>query len=160
AACDCVFRDLIRRWPVKRPRIHGRRAQMSAKPGSHLAVSAAVERELLATFAGFAHESQTQVGQAQSEPAAAVKRMRDEATWRIVPPEIGVLVVRTWSDIRARRAGEPLRGVMRLQARFAQAGRIDAGYEVPFRCGHRNHPRSVTVRRGDGKGYFHVAAQG
>src|SRR5262249_42386341 len=142
AVYDCVFRDLIWRWQVKRTGIHTRRAQLPAKPGSHLAVGAAVERELLATFAGFARESQTQVGQAQSEPTAAVERMRDEATERVVPSEIGVFVVRTWSDIRARRAGEPLRGVMGLQARLAQAGGIDASYEVPFRCGHRNHPRS------------------
>jgi hypothetical protein len=112
------------------------------------------KRSSLAAAQTAPEQFERQIGNPQSQAHLADQEVGHEAVERVVPVHIGMAVVRSRRNKRARGARQPLHGIMRLQPGLAQSGLLDATQHTPIQSAHGRVPRSrgLSSRIGDDRG--------
>ena len=133
---DHVVRHVVGQRCIKPGHVQSPRRKNIGEPRSHLGLGTAIQRKRLRRGA---ERDERQIGNPQTEPRAARHGVGDQAAELIVPCEIGVGIAGLRSNVGARRAGEPLRAVMRRQPRVTQLAIVRDGNVLPAR-----HARCIT----------------
>src|ERR1700691_765415 len=136
-----VFGDFIGRRHVEEAFIEAYCAEPCPEPLARDRVGAAVQRKGSGAFGAFAVQYERKIGDLQTQPHIVLQAMRRKAVELVVPAQIRVAVIRSWRDIGARRAGEPLHGMVSLTAALAQPAAVDAMERPPIQSAH---PAPVT----------------